>query len=78
MELIAVSKEARLDAGAERSLEEELQHRRRFDDDHADSRSSQMTVAAGVFSVTRLRLWILRSISSRVGRAATRSSSTSR
>jgi hypothetical protein len=36
-------------------LEEKLQERRRVDDDHADSRSSRMIVAAGVFSVTRRR-----------------------
>ena len=48
------------------------------DDDHADSRSSRMTNAAGVFNVTRFRLWIRVSISSRVGRAARRSSSARR
>ena len=45
---------------------------------HADSRSSRMTTAAGVFKVTRFRLWILASISSRVGRAARRASSARR
>ena len=34
------------------------------------SRSSRMTTAAGVFAITRFRLWIRVSISSRVGRAA--------
>src|SRR3990170_4277568 len=78
MELVLVSKEARLDPSANRRLQEELQQGRRIDDDHADSRSSRMTTAAGVFKVTRFRLWILASISSRVGRAARRSSSASR
>ena len=56
MQLVLVSKEARLDAGAERCLQEKLQQRRGVNDDHADSRSSRMTTAAGVFSATRLRL----------------------
>jgi len=77
MELV-VSKEAGLDASAERRLQEELQERRCVDHNHADSRSSRITVAAGVFSVTRFRLWILVSISWRVGRAARRSSSARR
>jgi hypothetical protein len=55
MELIPVAKETRLDARAKRGLEEKLQHRRRVDDDHADSRSSRMILAAGVLSVTRRR-----------------------
>ena len=42
------------------------------DDDHADSRSSRITTAAGVFNVTRVRLWSLASISSCVGNAAIR------
>lgn len=75
MELIPVSKEARLDPRAESGLQEELQHRSRIDHDHADSRSPRMTVAAVVFSLTRVRLWILLGISSRMGRAATRLSS---
>jgi hypothetical protein len=37
-------------------LQEKLQKGRGVDDDHADSRSSRMTTAAGVFRVTRLRL----------------------
>jgi hypothetical protein len=37
-------------------LQEKLQHRRRVDDNHADSRSSRMTVEAAVFNVTRRRL----------------------
>jgi len=56
VELLPVSEEARLDAGAERGLQEKLQHRRRVDDNQADSRSSRMTVEAAVFSVTRRRL----------------------
>jgi hypothetical protein len=78
MKFVPVAKQACLDAGAKRGLEEELQHRRRIDDNHADSRSFRMTSAAGVFNVTRLRLWSLASISSRVGRVASRSSSASR
>ena len=78
MELVLVPKEARLDPSASRRLQEELQQGRRIDDDHADSRSSRMTTAAGVFTVTRFRLWILASISSRVGRAARRTSSARR
>ena len=74
MELVLVSKEARLDPSANRCLQEELQQGRCIDDDHADSRSSRMMTVAGVFKVTRFRLWILASISSRVGRAALRSS----
>ena len=56
MELVLVSKEARLDPSANRRLQEELQQGRRIDDDHADSRSSRMTTAASVFKVTRFRL----------------------
>ena len=78
MELVLVTKEARLDSCAESSLQQKLQKRRCIDNDHADSRSSRMTTAAGVFRVTRFRLWSLASISSRVGRAATRSSSARR
>ncbi len=78
MKLVLVSKEARLDPSANRCLQEEFQQGRRIDDDHTDSRSSRMTTAAGVFKVTRFRLWILVSISSRVGRAARRASSARR
>ncbi len=78
MELVLVSKEASLDPSAKRGLQEKLQQGRGVDDDHADSRSSRMTTAAGVFKVTRFRLWILASISSRVGRAARRASSARR
>lgn len=77
MELV-VSNEAGLDPAPEGGLQEEFQQGRGVDHDHADSRSSRMTVAADVFSVTRLRLWILVSISCRVGRAARRSRSARR
>ena len=43
VELVLVAEEPRLDPCAERRLQEELQQRRRVDDDHADSRSSRMT-----------------------------------
>lgn len=56
MKLVIVAKQTGLDSSAERSLQEELQQRRRVDYDHAESRSSRMTAAAGVFRVTRLRL----------------------
>lgn len=56
MELLPFIEEARLDASAERGLQEKLQHRRRIDDYHADSRSSRMTVEAAVFNLTRRRL----------------------
>jgi hypothetical protein len=78
MELVIVLKKAHLNPTANRRLQEELEQGRRIDDDHADSRSSRMTTAAGVFKVTRFRRWILASISSRVGRAARRASSASR
>ncbi len=78
MEFVFVAKEAVFDSRANWSLQEKLQQGRRIDDDHADSRSARMTTAAGVFRVTRFRLWILASISSRVGRAARRSSSVKR
>ena len=78
MDLVPVSKEAGLDPGAKRSLQQKFEESRGVDDDHADSRSSRMTTAAGVFNVTRLRPWIRVSISSRVGRAARRSSSARR
>ena len=78
MEPGLVAEETSLSASAKRSLEKKLQQGRRVDDDHADSRSSRMPTAAGVFRVTRFRPWILASISSRVGRAASRSSSARR
>ena len=56
VELVPVTKKAGLYACAARGLQEKLQQRRRVDHDHADSRSSRMTTAAGVFRVTRLRL----------------------
>ncbi|MNC87929.1 hypothetical protein D3C83_37060 [compost metagenome] len=78
MEFVVVSEKARLDSTAKRSLQQEFEEGRSVDDNQADSRSSLMTTAAGVFNVTRLRLCIRASISSRVGRAARRSSSTRR
>ena len=78
MELLLIAKETGLDPDAKRSLQQEFKEGRGIDDDHADSRSSRMTTAPGVFNVTRFRLWIRVSISSRVGRAARRSSSARR
>ncbi len=78
VQFVLFAKEARLDSGAKRGLQEKLQQSRRVHDDHADSRSSRMTTAAGVRRPTRLRLWSLANISSRVGREATRSSSASK
>jgi hypothetical protein len=78
MELVPVAKKAGFDSDANRGLQEKLQQRRRVNDDHTDSRSSRITTAAGVFSVTRFRLWRRASMSSRVGRAARRSSSARR
>ena len=78
MEFISANKEAGLDACAQRRLQEKLGHRRSIDDDHANSRSSRMTVAAEVFSETRVRLRIRSNICARVGRAASRSISARR
>jgi hypothetical protein len=78
MELVSISKKPGLDPCAKRSLQRKFEEGRGIDDDHADSRSSRMTTAADVFNVTRFRLWIRVSISSRVGRAARRSSSARR
>src|SRR5436309_8055676 len=78
MELVLVSEKTGLDFGTERSLQQKFGEGRSVEDDHADSRSSRMTTAAGVFNVTRFRLWTRVSISSRVGRAARRSSSAKR
>ena len=72
MQFVLLAKEAGLDPYTKRGLQKELQQGRRVDDDHADSRSSRIITAAGVFSVTRLRRWSFASISSRVGRAARR------
>ncbi len=55
MKLVLVSQEAGLNPGAKRCLQQKLQESRRVQDDHADSRSSRMTTAAGVFKVRRLR-----------------------
>ena len=78
VKLVVIPKEAGLHACAKRGLQEKLHQGRRVDDDHADSRSSRTTTAAGVFSVTRFRPWSLASISSRVGRTARRSISAKR
>jgi len=78
VQFVVVGKEAGLHSGSNRGLQEKLQQRRRIDDNHADSRSWRMISAAGVFRVTRFRLCNRTSISSRVGRAASRSSSVSR
>lgn len=78
MEFVRVAKDTLFDSDANRGLQEKLQQRRRVNDDHADSRSSRITAAARVFSVTRFRLWSRASMSSRVGRAARRSSSARR
>jgi hypothetical protein len=78
MQFVVLAKEAGLDSCAKRGLQEELQQSRGVDDDHVDSRSSRITTAAGVFKVTRFRLWSRANISSRVGRAASRSSSANR
>ena len=56
MELVPVSKEAGFDPAAQRRLQQKFKESRGVDDDHADSRSSRMTTAAGVFNVTRFRL----------------------
>ena len=50
MELVLVSTER-----AQRRQQEKFEQGRSVDDDHADSRSSRMTTAAGVFKVTRFR-----------------------
>lgn len=55
MELAFVPKEPRLDSSAKRGLQEKFEQGRRVDHDHADSRASRITTAAGVFNVTRLR-----------------------
>jgi hypothetical protein len=52
MELVLVSKEARLDPGAKRSLQEKLEYGRGVDDDQADSRSSRMTTKPASSKVT--------------------------
>ena len=55
MELVLVPEKTRLHSGPKRSLQQKFEEGRRVDDDHADSRSSRMTTAAGVFNVTRFR-----------------------
>lgn len=78
VQFVVAAKEAGLHSHSKRSLQQKLKQRRRVDDNHAESRSSRMTTAAGVFRVTRFRLRSRASISSRVGRDASRSSSASR
>ncbi len=78
VQLVPISKDPGLNPDAKRCLQKKLQKGRRVENDHADSRSSRIMTAAGVFKVTRFRRWIRASISSRVGRAASRSSSVSR
>jgi len=56
MECVVAVEQPRLDSRAEWGLEEKLQQGRRIDDDHARSRSSRMTMAAGVFKMTGDRL----------------------
>ena len=56
MQLVLISEKPGLDPGAKRCLQEKFQKRRRVEDDHADSRSSRMTTAAGVFNLTCFRL----------------------
>ena len=55
MKLVAIPEDSGFDPCAERSLQEKLQQGRGVDHHHAESRSSRITAAAGVFSVTRLR-----------------------
>jgi hypothetical protein len=78
MELVPTFEKARLYPDAKRCLQQKFEERRGVDDNHAESRSCRMTTAAGVFNVARFRLWRRVSISSRVGRAASRSSSARR
>ena len=56
VQFVVFAKEAGLDSCTKRGLQEKLQQSRCVDDDHADSRSTRMTTAAGVFRVTRFRL----------------------
>lgn len=55
MPLVRIAKQAGLYPGTKHRLQKEFQQGGCVDDDHADSRSSRMTTAAGVFRVTRLR-----------------------
>src|SRR5215510_11809036 len=78
VQFLVVGKQAGLYSCSKRGPQQKLQQGRRIDDNHADSRSWRMITAAGVFRVTRFRRRSRASISSRVGRAASRSSSASR
>ena len=55
MELVVVPEKTRLHSGPKRRLQQKFQEGGGVDDDHADSRSSRTTTAAGVFNVTRFR-----------------------
>jgi hypothetical protein len=50
-----VPEKTRLHSGPKRRLQPEFQEGGGVDDDHADSRASRTTTAAGVFNVTRFR-----------------------
>ena len=56
MELVVVPEKTRLHSGPKRRLQQKFEQGGGVDDDHADSRSSRTTTAAGVFNVTRFRL----------------------
>ncbi len=56
VQFMVASKEAGLNSFSKRGPQKKFQHRRSIDDNQADSRSSRMIAAAGVFRVTRLRL----------------------
>jgi hypothetical protein len=56
VDLIRTSEQPRFDSRPKRSLQEELEQRRRVGDDLAESRSSRRIAAAGVFNATRFRL----------------------
>ena len=55
MEVVVVPEKARLHSRPKRRLQQKFQEGGGVDDDHADSRSSRTTTAAGVFNVTRFR-----------------------
>lgn len=55
MEFLGVAEEPGLYASANRGLQQELKQSRGVEHDHAESRSSRMTTAAGVFRARRLR-----------------------
>jgi len=55
MELVVVLEKTCLHSGPERRLQQKFEQGGGVDDDHADSRSSRTTTAAGVFNVIRFR-----------------------